>query len=88
MPYYTATFLLGAHRFRLLLPKRQTFSEILWTLPIDYSQDEKTILGIFAYLFIYDKSKFSFLKQWGQAVTRLFWEQAIFAQNASIAFWL
>ena len=62
MPYYTATFLLGAHRFRLLLPKLQTFSEILWALPIDYSQDEKTILGIFAYLFIYDKSKFSFLE--------------------------
>ena len=32
-------------------PKLQTFSEIFWALYIDYSQYEKTILGIFICLF-------------------------------------
>ena len=52
MSYYTATFLVGAHRFGVPLPKLQTFSEILWAQ--DYSQYEKTILGIFVYFFIYE----------------------------------
>ena len=54
MSYYTATFVIGAHRFGVPFPKLQTFSEIFWVLHIDYSQYEKTILGIFVYLFIYE----------------------------------
>ena len=54
MPYYTATFLVGAHRFGVLFPKLQTFSEIFWALHIDYNQYEKTILGIFIHLSIYE----------------------------------
>ena len=54
LSYYTATFLVGAHRFGDPFPKLQTFSEIFWALLIDYSQYEKTILGIFVYLFIYE----------------------------------
>ena len=54
MSYYTAKFWVGFHRFRVPFPKLQTFSEIFWALHIDYSQYEKTILGIFAYLFIYE----------------------------------
>ena len=54
LSYYTATFLVGAHRIGVPFPKLQTFSEIFWALHIDYSQYEKTILGIFVYLFIYE----------------------------------
>ena len=54
MSYYTTTFLIGGHRFGVPFPKLQTFSEIFWALHIDYSQYEKTILGIFVYLFIYE----------------------------------
>ena len=54
MSYYTATFLVGAHRFGVPFPKLQTFSEIFWALHIDYSQYEKTILGILVYLFVYE----------------------------------
>ena len=54
MSYYTATFLVGAHRIGVPFPKLQTFSEIFWALHIDYSQYEKTILGILVYLFIYE----------------------------------
>ena len=54
MSYYTATFLVGAHRFGVPFPKLQTFSEILWALHTDYSQYEKTILGIFVYLSTYE----------------------------------
>ena len=53
MSYYTATFLVAAHRFGVPFPKLQTFSGIFWALPIDYSLYEKTIPGIFVYLFIY-----------------------------------
>ena len=52
MSYFTATFLVGAHRFRVPFPKLKTFSEIFWAPHIDYSQYEKTILGNFVYLFI------------------------------------
>ena len=66
MSPYTATFLVGVHRFGVPFPKLQTFSEIFWAVHIDCSQHEKTILGIFG-LFVYlrsynDKSKFSFLE--------------------------
>ena len=54
MPYYTETFLLGAHRFGVSFPKLQTFSEILCAVHIDYSQYEETILVISVYLFIYE----------------------------------
>ena len=54
MSYYTATFLVGAHRFGVPFPKPQTFFEIFWALQIDCSQYEKTILGIFVYLFLYE----------------------------------
>ena len=54
MPYYTATFLVGAHRLGVPFPKLQIFSEIFWALHIDYSQYEKRILGIFVYLFIHE----------------------------------
>ena len=52
MSYYTKTFLVGDHRFRVPFPKLQTFSKIFWAPHIDFSQYEKTILGIFVYLFI------------------------------------
>ena len=52
MSPYTATFLVGVHRFGVPFPKLQTFSEIFWALRIDYSQYEKKLLGIFVYLFI------------------------------------
>ena len=75
MSYYTATFFVGAHRFGVLFPKLQTFSEIFWVLHIGYSQYEKTILGIFVYLFIYEvtttKVNFRFKKQCRPAATRL-----------------
>ena len=54
MPYYIATFLVGAHRFGVPFPKLQTVSEIFWPLHIDYRQHEKTILGISVSLFIYE----------------------------------
>ena len=54
MSYYTATFLVGAHRIGVPFPKLQTFSEIFWALHIDYSQYKKTILGIFAYFFTFE----------------------------------
>ena len=54
MSYYTAMFLVGAHRFGVPFRKLQTFSEMFWGLHIDYIQYEKTILGIFVYLFIYE----------------------------------
>ena len=54
MSYYTATFLVGAHRFGVPFPDLQTFSEIFLALHIGYIQLEKTILGIFVYLFIYE----------------------------------
>ena len=47
---HTATFLADAHRFEVALPKLQIF----WVLDTDYSQDEKAILGIFVYFFIYE----------------------------------
>ena len=75
MPYYTATFLVGAHRSGVPFPKLQTFSEIFWALLIGYSQYEKTILGIFVCLFIYEvtttKVNFRFQRQCNQAATRL-----------------
>ena len=46
------TVLVTVHRFGVSFPKLQTFSEILWALHIEYSQYEKTILGIFVCLFI------------------------------------
>ena len=54
LSHYTATFLAGAYRFGVPSPKLQTLSEIFWALHIDYSHYEKTILGIFVYLFIYE----------------------------------
>ena len=85
MSYYTATFSVGTHRFGDSFPKLQTFSQIFWA-----PHYEKKILGIFVYLFIYKvtttKVNFRFKKQSSQAATRLTWEQAIFAQNASTVF--
>ena len=56
---------------------------MFWALHIDYGQYEKMILGIFVYLFIYKvtttKVNFRFYKQCSQAITRLFYERAIFA---------
>ena len=54
LSYYRATFLVGAYRFGVPSPKLQTHYEIFWALHIDYSHYEKTILGIFVYLFIYE----------------------------------
>ena len=56
MSYHTVIFLVGPQRFGVPFPKLQTFSKIFWALHIDYSQYEKAILGIFAYLFIYEAS--------------------------------
>ena len=66
MSYYTATFLVGAHRFGVPFPKLQTFSEIFWALHIDSSQYEKNDTRNFC-LFVYlrsynDKSQFPFLE--------------------------
>ena len=87
---YTATFLVGAHRFGVPFPKLQTFAEIFWALLIDCSHYEKIILGICVYLFIYKvimtKVNFHFQKQCSQAWTCLIWEGAIFAQNAITVF--
>ena len=89
LSYYTATFLVGAHVFGVPFPKLQTFSGIFWVLPMDYNLYE-TILGIFVYLFISKvtttKVNFRFYKQRSQGATRLIWERAISAQNASIVF--
>ena len=75
MSYYTAIFLVGAHRFGVPFPKLQTFSEIFWVLHIPYCQYEKMILGSFVYLFIYEvkttKVNFPFQKQCIQATTHL-----------------
>ena len=54
MSCYTATFLVGAHRFGIPFPKPQIFSDIFWAPHIVYFLYEKTILGIFVYLFIYE----------------------------------
>ena len=54
MSYYTAKFLVRAHRFGVPFPKLQTFSQFFLALHIDYSQYEETILGIFVYLCIYE----------------------------------
>ena len=82
LPYYARKFLVGALRFGISFPKLQIFPEIFWALPIYYSLHEK-ILGIFVYLFIYKvtttKVNFRFYKQCSQAITRLFYERAIFA---------
>ena len=71
LSHYTATFLAGAYRFGVPSPKLQTLSEIFWALHIDYSHYEKTILGIFVYLFIYEvtmtKVNFHFWKECNQA---------------------
>ena len=87
---YTRTFLVGAFCFGVPFPKLQTFSGIFWVLPVDYSLYEKRLLGIFVYEFIckvtMTKVNFRFYKQFSQAATRLIFERAIFAQNASIAF--
>ena len=83
-------FLVGAYRSGLPFLKLQIFSEIFWALPIDYSLYEKTILGIFVYLFIYEitttKVNLCFYKQCSQAATCLICERAFFAQNASVVF--
>ena len=86
--YYTGTFWVGAHWFRVLFPKVKTFFGIFWVLPIDYSLYEKTIPGIFIYLFICEvtmtKVNFPFYKQCSQAASRFICKQAIFVQNAII----
>ena len=87
---YTKTFLVGAYWFGVPFPKLQTFSAIFWVLPIEYSLCKKKILGIFVYLFISKvttkKVNFRLYKQCSQGATRIICEQAILAQNASIAF--
>ena len=93
LSYYTGTFLVGTHGFGVSFPKLKTFSGIFWVLPIDCSLYEKTILGIFVFLHISEvtitKVNFRFYKQCNQAATLLpICERAIFAQNASIIFWL
>ena len=83
LSYYTGTFPVGDHWFGVPFPKLQTFSLIFCVLPIDYSLYQKTILGIFLYLFICKvtttKVNFSFYKQCSQDGTGLICEQAIFA---------
>ena len=78
LSYFRATFLVGAYRFGVPSPKLQTHYEIFWALHIDYSHCEKTILGIFVYLFIYEvtmtKVNFPFQKQCNQDATRLILE--------------
>ena len=84
MSYYTRTFLVGAYWFGVPFPKLQTFYEISWVLPIEYSLCKKTILGIFVYLFISKvttkKVNFRFYKQCSQGAIRLLCEQAILSK--------
>ena len=65
--YYTATFLVGAHRFGIPFPKLQTYPGIIWTLHFDYSQYKKNNTRnscLFVYLWSYnDKSKFLILEK-------------------------
>ena len=88
-PYYTNTFLVGAHRFRVPFPELQIFSETFWALLLTAVYTKKTILWIFAYLFIYEVTttnvNFRFYKQSSQAATGLICERASFAENASIS---
>ena len=79
MSYYTAIFLVGAHRFGVPFPKLQTFSEIFWALHVNYSQYEKTILEIFVYLQSYnDKSTFSFLETVQSSCNKSYLRPAVF----------
>ena len=83
-------FLVGVHWLGVPFPKLKTFSRMFCVLPINYGLYEKTVLGIFVYLFIYEvttiKVNFRSCKQCSQAETRLICERAIFLQNASIIF--
>ena len=83
--YYTGTFLVGSHRFGVSFPKLKTFSEIFWALLIDYSLNEKMILGIFVNLFIY---KVTTIRVFTRSAFKLqqVCERAIFTQSASIVF--
>ena len=47
-------FLVAAYRFGVPFPKLKIFSVISWTLHVDYSQYEKTILGILVHLFFHE----------------------------------
>ena len=86
------TFLVGSRWFVVPFPKLQTFSGIFWVVSVDCSQYEKTVLGIFVYLFIFEvtstKVRLRFHKQCSQTTTPLICKQAIFAHNASIDFQL
>ena len=57
MSYYTATFLVGAHRFGVLSPKLQKFSEIFWALHIDHinTKDDIRNFCLFVYLRSYNE---------------------------------
>ena len=43
------TFLVGSRWFVVPFPKLQTFSGIFWVVSVDYSQSEKTVLGIYLF---------------------------------------
>ena len=88
MSYYTATSLVGAHRFRVPFPKLQTFSEIFWAPHFDYSQYEKTMLGIFVYLFIYEVTMIKILVFRNSAVKpqHVFFESELFLRKLLISF--
>ena len=83
LSYYTGTFRIGAHSFRVPLPKLRMFSGIFWALPTDYSRYEKMMLGIFVCLFISKftttKVNFRLYKHYSQSATGLICERAIFA---------
>ena len=90
MSYYTGTFLVGAHSIWGFISKTTNIFWNILVLPIDYSLNEKNILGIFVYLFLCKvmttKVNFRFYKECSQAVTSLICKRAIFAQDASIAY--
>ena len=61
---YTATFLVGAHRFGVPFPKLQTFFGIFWVPPINYSlwKNNTKNFALFVYFQSYNnKNKFLFL---------------------------
>ena len=78
MTYYKGTFLAGAHWFGVLFPKLETFFGIFWVLTINYSLYEKTILGIFVYLFLF---KVTTIKVNFRFNSAFIWQHVLFANK-------
>ena len=88
--YLVGTFFVDSDWFGVPFPKLLVLFGIFWVLRIDYSLYEKTILGIFVYLFISEitvtKVSFCFYKQCSQAATLFICKKFILANNSSNVF--